>query len=383
MDHQRIFGLDLLRCIAILIVLFTHSIPLLNPALLNKIPVYTGYWGVELFFVLSGFLIGTILLKIHYQSGEIDLEKIRAFWIRRWFRTLPNYYLMFIIYALAVYFSHHLAVFSNIKYLSYLLFLQNTVSYQPNDFFQIAWSLSIEEWFYLSFPVLLFLISRLFKGNKSASFLTAVVIIIVVELLARIYVYTKFNNYWDEGVRKMMPLRLDSICYGVLAAFIRYNYLSFWNRTKNISGMLGMAGILGLILYFSVSYAAKYHPTTWDHNLRTRLFLNTFFFSLTSFCIALTIPFITAIKINRNLFSRGVTFISEISYSIYLSHLLIILILARLFKHFGNLNYINALLFFSVWVVTLTVSAFQYKYFELKMTAFREIFTKKEDAVSV
>jgi len=159
---NRIFGLDLLRCLAIILVLITHTIPLLDPAGFVKISVYTGYFGVELFFVLSGFLIGTILLKVYYQENQLNFSNIKIFWMRRWFRTLPNYYLMFLVYGILLYFAHHLNVFGHIRYLSYLFFLQNSVTPQPNEFFPVAWSLSVEEWFYLIFPVLLFLLTKVF-----------------------------------------------------------------------------------------------------------------------------------------------------------------------------------------------------------------------------
>jgi peptidoglycan/LPS O-acetylase OafA/YrhL len=91
---KRIFGLDLLRSIAIILVLLTHTVSFIDPQNhYYQVPVYTGYFGVEFFFVLSGFLIGTILLKIQHQEAQIDFKSIKIFWIRRWFRTLPNYYL--------------------------------------------------------------------------------------------------------------------------------------------------------------------------------------------------------------------------------------------------------------------------------------------------
>src|SRR6185503_5952862 len=106
-EKKRIFGLDLLRSIAIILVLVTHTVSFLDPQNhYYEIPVYTGYLGVEFFFVLSGFLIGTILLKIHYQDTIINFKSIKLFWIRRWFRTLPNYYLMFLLYAALAYFVH-------------------------------------------------------------------------------------------------------------------------------------------------------------------------------------------------------------------------------------------------------------------------------------
>ena len=76
---NRIFGLDVIRSISIFLVLLSHTF---------AIQIFEfGILGVEIFFVLSGFLIGQILIR-NFDSG-ISLSKITDFWKRRWFRTLP------------------------------------------------------------------------------------------------------------------------------------------------------------------------------------------------------------------------------------------------------------------------------------------------------
>jgi peptidoglycan/LPS O-acetylase OafA/YrhL len=98
---KRLFGLDLVRALAIILVLLSHSRNLLisfYPGL--DFLKAGGFFGVELFFVLSGFLIGGILIK-DIQAG-FDFGILKNFWKRRWLRTLPNYYLFLIINFLAV-----------------------------------------------------------------------------------------------------------------------------------------------------------------------------------------------------------------------------------------------------------------------------------------
>jgi peptidoglycan/LPS O-acetylase OafA/YrhL len=383
-EKKRIFGLDLLRSIAIILVLVTHTVSFLDPQNhYYEIPVYTGYLGVEFFFVLSGFLIGTILLKIHYQDTIINFKSIKLFWIRRWFRTLPNYYLMFLLYAALAYFVHHFIVFSHLKYLAYLVFLQNTISYQPNDFFPVAWSLSIEEWFYLLFPLLLYLFSQIFPKNRSRSFFLTVIFFIIVELLIRICIAVSQHNYWDEGFRKMMPIRLDSIAIGVLTAYVRLNLPQFWLRNVKKIALLGIILMAGLTTYFTFDYVVHFSPLNWDHNLDAGLFLETLFFTLLSLSIAMFIPYLCSMKAQNGISGRVITFVSKISYSIYLNHLLIILALSRIFKHFANLNHSNIGLFAGIWVCTIVVSWFQYQFFELKMTALRNKFGRKKDVVNV
>ena len=89
---NRVFGLDLLRCGAILLVLSVHFVESITPNEVTKFYfTYLHVDGVGLFFVLSGFLIGTILIKDFLKYG-ISFSTLLNFWKRRWFRTLPNYY---------------------------------------------------------------------------------------------------------------------------------------------------------------------------------------------------------------------------------------------------------------------------------------------------
>jgi len=91
-EKERVFGLDLLRTIAILIVVLGHGDKIVRA----NFPNFPNFWivdGVDLFFVLSGFLIGSIIIKSFEKHG-INRNSIIIFWKRRWFRTLPNYYLI-------------------------------------------------------------------------------------------------------------------------------------------------------------------------------------------------------------------------------------------------------------------------------------------------
>src|SRR4051812_22345461 len=150
---DRLFGLDILRCIAILLVLFAHTsfvLPI-SPAARSFCLTYFGFTGVEIFFVLSGFLVGAIFLKL-MADRPFSLSSMKYFWIRRWFRTLPAYYLALLIYTAYSYFAEHRFIFTDTYNLLYFVFLQNFIKPAP-EFFRHAWSLSIEEWFYLLLPV--------------------------------------------------------------------------------------------------------------------------------------------------------------------------------------------------------------------------------------
>jgi peptidoglycan/LPS O-acetylase OafA/YrhL len=89
-EKNRVFGLDILRATAIVLVLAAHTWP---TKAYQQWPHAFAVLGVELFFVLSGFLIGGILIRLAEEGRLRTLRDVWGFWRRRWFRTLPNYYL--------------------------------------------------------------------------------------------------------------------------------------------------------------------------------------------------------------------------------------------------------------------------------------------------
>ncbi len=137
MHAQRNFGLDLARAIAISMVFLSHGVTALD----------TLGVGVDLFFVLSGFLIGRIYLRSQADAHEAPgTFTLWGFWSARWFRTLPPYLAALTLFALAQAHFHN-----NPIHPYYLLFLQN---YLGMAGFGPSWSLCVEEHFYLALPLL-------------------------------------------------------------------------------------------------------------------------------------------------------------------------------------------------------------------------------------
>lgn len=100
---NRIFGLDLLRFAAIVLVVLGHArwMTATFPRPLRAILHGSGILGVELFFVLSGFLIGGILLKQFEKNNfALDFNAVKNLGIRLWFSTLPTYYLILMVYVM-------------------------------------------------------------------------------------------------------------------------------------------------------------------------------------------------------------------------------------------------------------------------------------------
>lgn len=180
---KRNFGLDLLRCIAIVLVIIQHCRHLLPNKTHKAIMMLKGgFYGVEIFFVLSGFLIGSIFLNNVILKNEITLQSIKNFWVRRWFRTIPNYYLAIFIHIGTLFLlKKDLSGFG----ISYFFFFQNFAWPYP-DFFHASWSLSVEEWFYLTLPIMSLIGFKWLKFQSPTQFF--VLCIIFLTLIRFLYI---------------------------------------------------------------------------------------------------------------------------------------------------------------------------------------------------
>jgi len=172
-------SLDVLRSIAILSVLLLHSTEAVLEMPASWVSIFAYGWiGVDLFFVLSGFLIGLQVFS-GPEEGSRN-EKLKVFWIKRWFRTFPLYYALLFVYVVI---KPALGFSFNDWNPSFFFFLQNY--FEPKDFVQ-TWSLCIEEQFYVIFPILAFSLG-LQKKNRLIWLLP-----LLISITARWWL-------WDQG----------------------------------------------------------------------------------------------------------------------------------------------------------------------------------------
>ncbi len=225
---RRIPELDGLRGLAILLVIMCHYIagashPPLGFVADHLITILDlGWSGVDLFFVLSGFLIGGILL-----SSRNSPNYFRTFYIRRVHRILPIYYSWVLLYIVVV----SICAYSSLRPVvmtppgavlapqdlavipKYLLFLQN-ILYSPRPFewqwFVVTWSLAVEEQFYLAAPPLIRWVSQR----------ALLVILCLTVVAAPILRYVSFVYFpqLDHFAQFAMPCRADALSLGILAA---------------------------------------------------------------------------------------------------------------------------------------------------------------------
>lgn len=151
----RILSLDGLRAVSIGLVVFLHlsDSKALSHSLLPVNLAQCGYFGVHIFFVISGFVITLVLLRGEERNGEIGF---REFYLRRAFRIFPP-----ALFFLSVLLALNVAGVTHINYsefLTCLIFAHNLFIHSIE--LRHFWSLSVEEQFYLFYPILLFLLHR-------------------------------------------------------------------------------------------------------------------------------------------------------------------------------------------------------------------------------
>lgn len=363
-DKNRIFGLDVLRALAVTIVVVTHSESYCPPGVSRVIEaVYLD--GVTIFFVLSGFLIGRILIKT--LSGiNRDTNTLVNFWWRRWTRTLPLYFLILCLVIL----GHNFPDFKAPTYRRFFFFSQNIFTPHPGFFIE-AWSLSVEEWFYLLIPLLSFILVKYFRVSvlRTLLIISAVVILFSTGLrLERYFANLPINNLKFELLFRMQVVtRLDSLMYGVIGALVAYFNPARWQSRKMLKLVLGI-GLLVLNKILDDLVKADWY-----------VFYHTvFYLSLNSIGTLLTLPFLSAWRSAQGKLPQAVTYISLISYSLYLVNLTPVheYLMPFINRHIigtsvsaGVVRNVDLLLFFPM---TLVLSVYLYRFVEKPFIRLRD-----------
>ncbi len=310
-DRRRLVGLDLLRCAAIVSVVFFHY----NQGKLIPLPLIRFGWvGVELFFVLSGYLIAGQLFSLHLKHHAIP---IKTFYLRRFMRTLPNYYVVLGLCLLTAAlnpfqtFKEALVVLAQ-----YVTFTQNLTLTLP--FFQISWSLCVEEHFYLFLPLVIALILK--RERKGVYWIFPLVILSQLIIRGAILAYgipdqsliTRMDAL-SYMARIYYPTytHLDGLTIGVALAALQHFRPDIWSGLMSFGNKLLVAGAAGLATTFAIISRDSY------------IFGGTVSFTL----LALSFGLLTAAALSRQCILsrvrwRGFTLIANLAYSIYLTHLL-------------------------------------------------------------
>jgi peptidoglycan/LPS O-acetylase OafA/YrhL len=357
---KRIYGLDILRAMAIFFVMSSHSYEYSKHALDVKYYSFLIMDGVGLFFVLSGFLVGGILIRTA-RDKECTSKELLRFWTRRWLRTLPNYFLVLLL-LVGAYWHVHKALPPRL--FQYFTFTQCFASPHPL-FFGEAWSLAVEEWFYLVVPAALFVVLYFSKGNRR-HILSLIVFVLVAGTLIRVFKVAGHNYFADgsfgEEISKQVVTRMDGIMYGMLGAWLSIYKPAQWMKHRNT---LFISGILLLIgSRIGVTYSL--------------FFYGYFFYTSSAVGTLCLLPKLSTITAGKGVVYKIFTFISAISYSMYLTNHMIVErgIMPPLLKAIhldasqGAVQ--SALVVMLFWTLTIIISYLLYRFWEQPMMRLRD-----------
>ena len=299
----------MLRAIAIFLVILRHTrvYPGGN-AVLTAITAFLsrgGWVGVDLFFVLSGFLISGLLFKEFTRFKTISFKR---FFVRRGFKIYPPYYAMAFMTLSAV-MIHDGNANAFKEAIPWLIYLQDYI-YTPIGFiWGHLWSLAIEEQFYLFLPLLLIFLAKAqpLKDNPFKSIPVIFVLIGGFCLVARIF-NAEAIRY--NGMIHFAPfhVRVDSLFFGVFISYIYHYYPARLRETAKRFryGLLGMGAAL-----FIPAFLFQLEKTPFIYSIGFTLFY---------IGGGLILMAVLEDEPNAGLWARALSYAGSRSYSIYLWH---------------------------------------------------------------
>jgi peptidoglycan/LPS O-acetylase OafA/YrhL len=360
----RIAPLDGLRGVAVLLVIFSHVVP--SPA--------PGSWfGVDLFFVLSGFLITSILLREHRLSGSIHLGR---FYFRRALRLLPALFLMLLACLLIAYFKEPSRTFSytllNVR--AVILYFYNWRLYYTDELHQTPvfahlWSLSVEEQFYLVWPLLLLLALRI--GVRRNVLFVLCLGGAVAAIAARALIPLDRPG-GVQYVVSALSMRYDGLLWGVCIALAIEGRALLPGRAVRLVG----AALLVLAVAVLAVHARMPplpHPISPIYNLRAG-------YSVVEICSAVLIA--VTVFCAPGLWRLGLEFaplrwLGRISYSLYLWHIPILTYMIYLPTFYISVQFATI----PVWIrsesailLSVGVAALSHYYLEQPILRWRDRF---------
>lgn len=339
---QKFYGLDNLRAFAvIMVILFHYPRWFDHPAWFPDVLKF-GWTGVDLFFVLSGFLIASQLFAQIRKEGTFSMKE---FYIKRFFRIIPIYYFVLAMYFLFPVLSGDQLLPPLWKFLTFTHNLGFT-DFDTHRAFGVVWSLCVEEHFYLLLPVILLLLLKTGWTNKAGVLL---LILFLAGFLIRLYgwyeIYIPQSNgvenraLWIQTIYYPTYCRLDGLLVGVAIAGL-YNYLPlfFSKISKQANGIIAVGLLILTVTYFICGNGLSFNRSIFGFPL----------VSLGFGCMVLG-----AIMPNSFLYqwkSAVLTKIAELSYVLYLIHMAVIPVTQTILINFGvakdsNLTFVLSMLF--------------------------------------
>lgn len=369
--HIYFKGLNALRFFAALAVIITHieliksQMNCQNLYYKSKLIMELGELGVVFFFVLSGFLITFLLLSEKEKTGTIAVKK---FYLRRVLRIWPLY---FLITALGFFILPHLHFIDNaflspfngytytLNLILFIIMLPNIafVFFKPMPHIGQTWSIGIEEQFYLLWPWLV---------KHSKNILKTLFILICVLFIIKTAVLflhkTNSNSLFYKNLKSIVAmLKIESMAIGGIGAWLVFKQ-KYYQKLLSNAILLGALLIVVLLIYFTPNI------------IQDAIFL---VYSVLFLIIILNV------SLNKNCFfkleNKLFIFLGNLSYGIYMYHMIVIALLVGTLKHFGiivNNSIFSQLIIYGISILaTIFISWLSYTFFEKPFLKLKHKFT--------
>ncbi len=291
---RRSIELDFVRGIAITLVMASHAdfyaTPLWGPAQISSILKQIGWSGVELFFVLSGFLVGGLLIREYVATGRVNA---RRFLLRRGFKIWPPYYAFLLVQIAGR--KHPLSTFA----VANLLHLQNYLGTSISH----TWTLSLEEHFYILLALCLMWIAG--RRPSTRTLLGGIAAVCVLVFVVRTVTVLTGNI---NGAMQYTHCRLDGLLVGVALAMIQQLRPQLFDSLSARKSPLALVSFFGFITLFTLGHSSQ-NMVTWGLEI-----------VYAGYAAFLLLVYRHLGKFRHILLVRGVACIGLYSYGIYLWH---------------------------------------------------------------
>jgi peptidoglycan/LPS O-acetylase OafA/YrhL len=361
-------NIDILRFVAVFLVLFAHAYEgwcgwfgkpgfmtvegnhtdftnfgsYLNTAFTN------GGIGVDIFFLISGFLITYLLLSEKENTGKISIAK---FYFRRVLRIWPAYFLLIALTPLCV----HLANGKTPDYLPNVLFYNNfhAISIKIWQYpYAHLWSICVEEHFYLFWPFVVAFIAR--KNLK-----TAFLLLIAMSFLFRTYLFVVHSDYWQIYLNTLS--RIDVLVIGGLYA-LYYKEYGFQAKLSKSTRLI----LYGLFIVVYVIDPVYTYDSFFDIVIKKYFYVSILGLGMIHFIF-------NEDRIFNLPFQKSLNYLGKISYGIYLfSNVLIPIVVIRFMYQWGSTN--MYLYFFLNIFLSILISAIVYELLEKQVLKWKKKF---------
>lgn len=313
-EKHKLLGLDHLRALAITLVFLFHYQIFGHPHWEESIAGF-GWTGVDLFFVLSGFLIAGQLFGTIAKGGKVNMPE---FFIKRFFRIIPPFLVILMLYAFIPFVRERQSMAPLWRYFTFTL--NFGLDLREYGTFTHAWSLCAEEQFYLVLPVTFWLVNYFKVGKKAAYLLIA---LFIAGFMIRLWGWDHFvapqlssDSFWavyDKYIYYPTYNRLDALLIGVSIAGLYTFHPQFKDRVNKHANLLLVTGLAILI--------GAYFLCTPQATFKTAIFG----FPLIALGYGLIVAAVVCpASVFYQLKSHITSWLASLSYAIYLVHKMMI-----------------------------------------------------------